>query len=787
MSEASVSHGTTAAGPVWIRACFLAFLPIASLMLAGRAGAQEPAAKPTELPPVVVQQPHAGGKTAKSASTSSPAAPGPAETTSAEHTSPTALGSYNPALDVSGLTLPPGTTITTAGPVDGYRALTAMSATRTATPVAEIPQSIEVVPRSLIEDQQSVSVSEAARNVSNVQGGNTLAVGNADRAPVKIRGFGAEQWLDGLPVPYNVGNRSALANVERIEVLKGANAILYGGGFGAPVGGAINVVSKLPTNVAGGEVGFTVGSHAYLAPMFDVNQPLSADGSVLFRITGEYTAADSFVDVLDQDRYALNPTLTLTDKTDTTLTIQGRVSHLEQQAYQGLPATGTVAGAFHIDPDLFIGTADIPRSKSEVEGITVTLDHRFSPGVTGSVRARWSEAAFDQNSQPVVGGDQYQAIPRVPPSSWAIANADQFQEQEEFTINPSLQGRFGVGESRNTLLVGADYSRVTDEGHLFAAFLPGLVDLDHPVFPFPYVDPVPGMPGFTPFFDFENVYTTMGLYAQLQSTLWGRVHLLGGLRLADIDIDYFEKALPSPQSFDTEKTKLLPRTGAVVDLTPGLSVYASYGEGMQWGGFARGIVNPKPEESQQREAGFKFNAGGGLTGTIAVFDIDRLNAPAPAGFGVSVLTDQHARGIDADAIWQPDRNWRVLASYGFVDAEFANNTTVAAKGNGLPGVPEHSGRLWVNYTFDPDVLRGWSVGAGIYLASGAFVESGNLFKTDGYLTIDTSLAYETDRYKTAFNVKNVTDEHYFVQYTWLGGQVAPGEDRTFYGTFAIKY
>ena len=354
---------------------------------------------PTALPPVPVE-PASPSKpqTAKPQSAkpttvrAEPSRPPRNRTATARRTSPAvlppavpavknaanALGTYNPALDLPGLKLPPGTAETTAGPVDGYRALSAFSATKTATPIEQIPQSIQVIPKSVITDQNNVTVTEAIQNVSNVQGISPLSIGTTGPSGgTTVRGFLAQQYLDGLNVMYNAGNRDSLVNVERIEVLKGPNAILYGGGTGAPVGGAINIVSKLPTDQASAETGVTFGTNNYLLPYFDINQPLSADKTVLFRFTGSYTATDSFVDVLHQDRYSLNPTLTLTDKEDTTLTIQGRASRFEGQAYEGLPAVGTVAGNFRINPDLYIGPSNIPKSYSEVESVTVTFDRKL--------------------------------------------------------------------------------------------------------------------------------------------------------------------------------------------------------------------------------------------------------------------------------------------------------------------------------------------------------------------------------------------------------------------------
>lgn len=724
-----------------------------------------------------------------------------------------ATGTYNPALDLDGVDLPPGTTITTAGPVNGYQALSAMSSTKTATPLERIPQSIQVVPKKVIEDQTSLTVTEAIQNASNVQGPNSRSLADTQLYPYTIRGFGAQAWLDGLVVPFSAGDRDAFANVERIEVLKGPSAILYGGGAGAPIGGAVNIVSKLPTDIAGGEFGFTFGSHTYLQPYFDINQPIAADGSILFRITGEYTAADSFIDVLEQDRYSINPTLTFTNKVDTTLTIQGFASSVKQQTYQGLPVTGTLVGGFRIDRDLFIGPADIPRGFSETQGVTVSLDHRFNDIWSANVIGRWSQAEFEQNTQLVVsGGDFSGGTPAIPPSTWLLANSELHEDVEQFTINPSAQARFNLGESRNILLFGADYSRVKEDAFLHVDYLGngcaaffgvdpcfGLVgptvDLTNPVFTTPYADPRSvaqyqdffGFDQIVSFGDTQNTFTTKGAYAQVQSTLYDRVHVLGGLRSANVKVEQVEMNLGIPQYTETDATKVLPRAGIVVDLTPGFSVYASYSEGMR--AVPRQLPGGKslPEFSEQREAGVKFNFNSQLAGTIAVFEIERDNVAVNLGLGNIGLATQKGRGFETDLIWQPDRNWQVLANYGFTDVEFGDGLLGAAAGNKFPLVPEHSGRLWVNYRFDTAMLQGWSVGAGIYASSGAFVDAANLYKTEAYFTVDAKIGYETEKFRASFNVKNLTGEEYLVPYAFLGGQVAPGDERAYYGTIVYKY
>lgn len=694
---------------------------------------------------------------------------------------------------------------TTAGAVQGIRALSAVSATRTDTPIEQIPQSIQVIPRQLINDQAATSVGEAALNVSNVQPVHPLVVGNADQSPVKIRGFGAEQWRDGLVNLNNLGDRDGIANVERIEVLKGPNAILYGGGAGSPVGGVINVISKLPTDKAGGEFGVRLGSFQYWNPFFDINQPLNADKTALFRITGEYTGNKSYIDVLESKRYNINPTLTLTNREDTSLTIQGYLSRQQQQAYQGLPVYGTLLGDFRARTDLFIGPSDIEPSYTKTEGVVATFDHQFNSIFSANVKARVSRSEVDQLSQNIFGGDLTGAVPAFPPSTWFLQNLELFYKQREFTINPTLKAKFALGPTVNTLLVGADYSKVSEAGFmtgdnlgnncfLFLGICPPVtVDLSNPSFPVPFTRPNPSAGfEFANFFDYQNSYITKGAYTQLQTSVYDRVHFLAGVRLANLDITYNESALPVPSSIVTDTTKALPRAGVVVDLVKGLSVYASYSEGMLWIGFSSAVSRPLPEESKQIESGLKFNLNNEWAGSLAVFEIHKSNVPVTIALGVAQLTTQKSKGFEADMTWQPNRNWSFLGSYGFTDAVFVDSfpdftgTTIAA-GTKLPFVPAHSGRLWANYKFDPGWLEGWSAGAGIYVASSQYVDNLNLWRSDGYFTVDAKIGYEKGNIRAFLAAKNLTGEKYFTPYTWLGGQVAPGAPRAIYGQISYLY
>lgn len=237
----------------------------------------------------------------------------------------------------------------------------------------------------------------------------------------------------------------------------------------------------------------------------------------------------------------------------------------------------------------------------------------------------------------------------------------------------------------------------------------------------------------------------------------------------------------------SDTTRLLPRVGAVVDLVPGLSVYGSFSEGMQATPFTQAVsVNIAPETSKESEAGVKVNVGEQLTGTLAVFDVQRQNVPVTVGVGIAALSAQESRGYEADLIWQPNKNWKLLASYGHTDVVFSNSNTGVPAGNFVPGVPEDSGRVWANYVFDGK-LDGLSAGAGVYVASSQFVDTANMYKTPGYYTVDAAISYKWANYTASVDVKNLTGEKYFVPYAWFGGQVAPGAPRSFFAKLAAKF
>jgi iron complex outermembrane receptor protein len=679
-----------------------------------------------------------------------------------------------PALDAA----QQGATVqaTTAGPVRGYEALTSVSATRTDLPIQNTPQSVVVLPRKVLDDQGATTISEALTNVSGVQPLNPITYGQLNP---KVRGFAAERVVDGLPNYFDAGGRDLTINVERIEALKGPQGVLFSGGTNA-TGGVINVVSKMPTANRFVEVGTIAGGYRSFSPFFDINQPLNTDGTALFRMTGQYEDARSHIDVLERRSFTINPTLTLTNHAGTSLTIQANYSRRSQQDYSGLPTVGTIdRSAFSLRRNLFPANPNVPDATSDIASATATLDHAINATWSSSTIVRVATSNFSEPSQGLVSNL---------PSAGSVFDAYNLKIEEktkEISFNSIIKGVFTSEAARHTLLMGVDYNRVADRGRMLGDFVGAPADFVTGQFP-AFISPT-GL-----YIDGDNKYAVMGATAQVQSSFYNRFHVVAGARLARIDVTDNDltggRALVTGSSIaETQTTKMLPRVGVAFDVTRNVALFTGYSENMRPVPYLLSIDPMRPEQSKQIEAGVKVSTSFGLSATIAAFEVRRTNVPVASGFLSVQSGEQRARGVEMDTVYQPDANWSFLASYAYTETKVLNDTTPTFVGATLPGVPRNAGRLWANYLVTDGGMKGLSVGAGVYGASGQTIELGQAWRTQAYATVDAKIAYERDGWKVGLFGKNLTDAKYFTRYEYFSGRVVPGPGRTVYATLSRKF
>jgi len=690
---------------------------------------------------------------------------------------------------------------TTAGPVRGYQALTARVA-RVAAPLRELPISVVVVPRKLIDDQNAVSQAELFHNISGLTPIDPLF---PDGRNAKLRGMEAERYIDGLPNYGDIGVRDLLANVERVEVLKGPANILFQGGS-SPVGGVVNIVSKLPTPDRFAEVGIRAGGYRYASPYVDINQPLNESKTLLFRFAGQFETTHSNIDTIHRRSYTLDPTLTITNNEGSSLTLQGHVTRRLQPDYPGLPAVGAIDRSFYsIRRTAFLADPKLPVTSLESQAVTARFDHTFDDTFSTFTSARYSTSKTHEPSQ-LLFSNEPTAVDFGPlgvyggPSQFYVANDILDEQLTEFSITSNFVAKFDYGPTRNRLLVGGDFNHVTDHGvmagnnatgpdSVFGDFgFPQLIDFRAPYFS-AFRLPVEGAADTVVYTKINNSYQNAGATVQLQSTIFDRLHFLGALRVATVDIHFTELAVTPPKHYDASATRVLPRVGATYDVTDWLSVYGSYSEGLRGVSYFSGANDapPKPEGSRQLEVGVKLDGPFGLSGTLAYFDLTRTNVPTAASGSLTQTQtgEQSSHGFEADLVWQPTRNLSFLGSYAHIDAKVTRDDNSQYVNSRLVGTPIDSGRVWGHYAFD-GALQGWSFGAGFYAASPQRIELGRTWTTPGYITFDADLAYKHENFTFSIAAKNLGDRHYYIQYPYLAGRVAPGEGRTFFATVSVK-
>ncbi|MEM7727878.1 MAG: TonB-dependent receptor [Pseudomonadota bacterium] len=648
--------------------------------------------------------------------------------------------------------------IVTGDRISDYGA-TQASVTRTPTPLIDVPQSIQVLTRTLLDEQELTTLSGALVNVSGAVPQDPMEAVLAN--PI-LRGFEAEIFVDGL-IGYGdtaTLDPSSLIGVERIEVAKGPTSVLFGGGTGAPVGGLINLVSKRP--VAGDDfavLGARIGSFGERAVNFDANVDVQ-DGRAGFRLAGELSTQASHIDAVDADRLALYPSFAVGFSDATELLVRGQYSRIEQLEYPGIPSA--VVGLPGVDVEQFGGAADAPDTVIETQMVTAELNHEFRDGLYGQVRGRYYDMAFDE----------FSSFPFFRFFPLDGTRADIIRGQlptalDEVTLDATLLWTSRFGAADNTLLVGVTYDAVDYRVGSGFDFAP-IGTLDYAV----------GSAGLSfgdiPAINSEqaNDYQTRAAYARNEFTV-GRWTVLASARLSEYRL---QEIVAGATGTEETSTELDPRLGLSVRVADGLSLFGGWAEGSRLALFFSGDQGqpPVPETSRTVDGGVKFGADGiGLSGTLALFRTIREDIPVLSfidPFASVQGGEQRSRGVEADLLWEPSPRISILGALAYTDAETTRDSFADARsnvGNPLARVPEWSGRLAARYR----LINGFGLGAGLRFADGAPTNDAAASFTDSYAVVDIQASYDWRDTRLGLSVTNLFDADYVVPYQYLNQDV----------------
>ncbi|AFY71447.1 TonB-dependent siderophore receptor [Thalassoporum mexicanum PCC 7367] len=630
-----------------------------------------------------------------------------------------------------------------------YYVTHATSATRTDSPLRDVPQSIQVIPRQIIEDQQLLRVEEAVENVGGVTflGNNdgrglNFAIRGFDNVPVLLDGF---RLFDGDSVEAEV------AGLERIEVLKGPASVLFGQ---SEPGGLINLVSKKPLPEPYYNLTFQAGNRGLISPSIDLSGPLTEDGRVLYRFNALYRREDSFRDLDNSfNRLFVAPKLSWAINEDTDITIGLEYINDQDPADFGTVALG--AGVANIPSERITNNPEDTLEKDYLN-IGYDLEHRFSENwkLRNAFRFISDEFKFGLLALPFSLDDETGVLTRV--------FADQAAQNDVYALYTNVQGTFNTGAIEHNLLVGVDLTRL--ENTITGRFSPeptffSLIDIFNPDYG---ATPKPPLEDVPLFFNGTSITKQVGIYLQDQIYLSDNLIVLAGLRYDIVDLESTNRLEGTRTS--QNDSAVTPRIGIVYQPSDRIALYANYSQSF----IPSTAIDAQGETLEPEEGeGFEFGVKADiikdrLSATLAYFDITKSNvatADPDIPFATVATGEQRSRGIDLDIVGEILPGWNVIASYAYIDAEVtADNTDIL--GNRLSGVPEHSASLWTTYEIQSGNLQGLGFGIGFNYVGDRQGDLANSFSVGDYFLTNAAIFYGRDNWKLRVNINNLFDNDY---------------------------
>jgi catecholate siderophore receptor len=632
--------------------------------------------------------------------------------------------------------------IIVTGKTQGYIAVDSVTATKTDTPLLDVPQSVNVVTRAQLDDQALHSLGDVLRYVPGV----TVGQGEGNRDQVTLRGQNttADFFLDGVrdDVQYFRG----LYNLERVEVLKGPYALIFGRGGG---GGIVNRVQKSPSPAAR-FLDAKAGANSFGAYdlSFDLNAPVG-DNSAL-RVNAVYEDLANHRDFYEGERFAVNPYFAIDLDSGWKAGLSYEYVDDDRATDRGVPSlAGAPITGYR---DRFFGVPNVNRTRLEAHIAKLRVDGALS-----------EDLAF---STTLLLGDYDKVYTNVYPNgaatgqngTVALAAYADATARENVLVQSNLVWSVTTGNVSHKILFGLEYGDQDSANQRRNGVLSNATfNLANPVFPtvtFPALSR-----------DTVSTVNTFSFYVQDQISLGERFEIVAGLRFDRFDIDGTDLQTDPDRPFARADDKVSPRLGLIFKPRPNVSLYASYSQsflprsGDQFLTLSTTQANLEPEEFTNYELGAKWNVRPNLNVTAALFQLDRANATTPDPVNPLVTINvgkTRTQGLELAVTGTIRPNWQVSGAYAYQDAALEGNDAVR-----LAQVPEHQFSLWNRY----DVSDRLGFGLGITHQSDQFAAIRTLATTTrlpSFTRVDAAVFYSvSEAVEVQVNVENLFDETYF--------------------------
>lgn len=642
-------------------------------------------------------------------------------------------------------------TIIVTGKADGYKADNSITATKTDTPLLDVPQSISVVTRERLDDQASRSIADVLRYVP----GTTVTQGEGHRDQVTLRGQNttADFFLDG--VRDDVQYFRSLYNIERVEILKGPFALIFGRGGS---GGIINRVQKTPSADALA-VGGTASVNTFGAwdVAADINTPIS--GNAAFRLNANYESLDNHRDFFGGERYAINPYFAI-DLGQWKLGLSYEYVNDDRVIDRGVPSIATAAGQPNTPitgyRDTFFGIPGVNRAGLEAHIVKARLDGQLTDNLNWSTTLLYGDydkfytnvfaAAAATGQTGTVALASGGTVPYTEPT-----------QRKNFIAQSNLVWDVNLGSIGNKILMGLEYGdQDTVNNRRNGVLSSNTLNLANIVYPTVTFGALVR--------NTQSNVRFVSAYAQDQISFGEHVDVVVGLRYDRFEIKGTD-LIGTPRPFARTDEKVSPRIGLIVKPQENISIYSSYSQsflprsGEQFFTLTPTQQNLAPEKFTNYELGAKWDIRPDLNVTLALFQLDRTNAttPDPANVTATInIGETRTNGIELALTGRITPQWQMSGGYTYQDAQLRGNDFVR-----LGQVPKHQFALWNRYDFNDSV----GAGLGVVRQSSQFAAirtSATTTRLPAFTRVDAALFFTAnERLEFQINVENLLDKAYF--------------------------
>lgn len=652
------------------------------------------------------------------------------------------------------------------GPGVGYFASRTQTATKTDTPLRDVPQSVTVITRQQIQDQGFQSIGDVVRYVPGV----IPHQGESNRDDVIIRGqrSNADFFVNGIRDDAQYFRD--LYNVNRVEVLKGPNAMIFGRGGG---GGVINRVLKEADGVPVREVTLQGGQFLDRRAAIDIGDAVTRD--IAMRLNAVYENTDSYRRFVNIERYGINPTLTYAPSASTSIRLSYEYFHDERVTDRGIPSQ--FGRPYRTDRSTFFGNPALNEAKVDANIATATFEHETDWGLKIRSQARFAD--YDKFYQNVFPGGPVNAAG----TSVNLTAYNNTTPRTNLFDQTDFIYKLDTGFIRHTLLAGFEVGQQSGLAFRQDGFFNDRTTTIavSPLWPVSLI-PVTFRNTATGANNTYQLDLAAG-YVQDQIAITQYLDVIAGVRADRFDLSSTDRRTGA--SFERLDTPISPRLGVVLKPIETVSLYGSYSvshlpsAGDQFSTLSAGTAIAEPEKFVNKEVGVKWDVLPRLQLTAAAYDLERTNQrlPDPNNPGFFILSGEtRAKGFEIGANGYITDRWQVAGGYAYTDARIVSATSATIlPGNNVQLVPANAFTLWNRYQIDPV----WGIGLGVITQGHSYASSDNTVRLPGFTRLDGAVFIKFNKHVRAqMNVENLLGRYYYATADG-NNNITPGAPRTF--------